>query len=188
MLNNCFEVGLKSLFKEIQAGIPLKKSNNSHCGISGKFINIIATPISFSLSRMLNNCFEVGYFPDIFKIAHVTALWKRSGLKSDPLMYRPIALLPTLLKAAEAIIHNRLLGHFTENNFITERQAAYLNGDSTIQQLLYIIDIIRQSWTKGCITQGIFLDVSAAFDKCWHKGLLAKLKPAKVEKSCYYLF
>ena len=85
------------------------------------------------------------YFPDIFKIAHVTALWKRSGLKSDPLMYRPIALLPTLSKAAEAIIHNRLLGHFTENNVITERQAAYLKGDSTIQQLLYIIDIIRKS-------------------------------------------
>ena len=35
----------------------LKQSNNSHCGISGKFINLIATPISFSLSRMLNNCF-----------------------------------------------------------------------------------------------------------------------------------
>ena len=51
----------------------LKKSNSSHCGISGKFINIIATPISFSLSRVFNNCFEVGYFPEIFKIAHVTA-------------------------------------------------------------------------------------------------------------------
>ena len=54
---------------------------------------------------MFNNCFEVGHFPDIFKIAHVTSLWKRSGLKSDPAMYRPIALLPTLSRAAEAIIH-----------------------------------------------------------------------------------
>ena len=54
----------------------LKKSNSSHCGISGKFINIIATPISFSLSRVFNNCFEVGYFPEIFKIAHVNALGK----------------------------------------------------------------------------------------------------------------
>ena len=166
----------------------LKKSNSSQCGISGKFINTIATPISFSLSRMFNNCFEAGHFPDIFKIAHVTALWKRSGLKSDPSMYRPIALLPTLSKAAEAIIHNRLSAHFTENNIISERQAAYLKGDSTIQQLLYIINLIRKSWTKGCITQGIFLDVSAAFDKCWHKGLLAKLKQAKVESKCHTLF
>ena len=163
----------------------LKKSNSLHCGISGKFINIIAMPISFSLSRVLTNCFEIGHFPDIFKVAHVTALWKRAGLKSDPAMYRPIALLPTLAKAAESIIHNRLSGHFTEHNLISDRQAAYLKGDSTIQQLLYIINLIRRSWTKGCITQGIFLDVSAAFDKCWHKGLLAKLKQAKVEKSFY---
>ena len=134
----------------------LKQSNNSHCGISGKFINIIATPISFSLSRVFNNCFEIGHFPDIFKIAHVTAIWKRSGLKSDPSMYRPIALLPTLSKAAEAIIHNRLSSHFIEHNIITDKQAAYIKGDSTIQQLLYIVNFIRQSWTKGCITQGIF--------------------------------
>ena len=84
----------------------LKKSNSSHCGMAGKFINIIATPISFSLSRVFNNCFEIGHFPDIFKVAHVTALWKRAGLKSDPAMYRPITLLPTLAKAAESIIHN----------------------------------------------------------------------------------
>jgi hypothetical protein len=166
----------------------LKKSNSSHCGISGKFINIIATPISFCLSRVFNNCFEIGYFPEVFKIAHVTALWKRSGLKSDPSMYRPIALLPTLSKAAESIIHNRLSSHFLENNIITSRQAAYVKGDSTTHQLLYIVNLIRKSWTKGCITQGIFLDVSAAFDKCWHKGLLAKLKQVKVESSCYFLF
>ena len=61
----------------------------------------------------------------------------------------------------EAVIHNRLSSHFTENNIITERQADYVKGDSTIQQLLYIINLIRKSWTKGCITQGLFLDVSA---------------------------
>ena len=166
----------------------LKRSNSSHCGIPGKFLNMIATPLSFSLSRLLNNCFEIGHFPDIFKISHVTALWKRSGLKSDPANYRPIALLPSLSKAAEAVIHKRLLDHFTKNNIISNRQAAYLKGDSTISQLLYIIDLIRKSWGKGNITQGIFLDVSAAFDKCWHKGILAKLKQAKVDGSCLDLF
>ena len=48
----------------------LKRSNSSHCGIPGRFINMIATPISFSLSRVFNNCFEIGHFPDIFKISH----------------------------------------------------------------------------------------------------------------------
>ena len=99
-------------------------------------------------------------------------------------MYRLIALLLTLSKVAESIIHNRLSAHFTENNVIAERQAAYLKGDSTIQQLLYIINLIRKSWSKGFITQRIVLDISAAFDKCWHKGLLEKLKQAKVDSKC----
>ena len=30
--------------------------------------------------------------------------------------------------------------------------------------------------------------MSAAFDKCWHKGILAKLKQAKVDRSCLDLF
>ena len=64
---------------------------------------------------MLNTCFEVQYFPGIFMRAHVTTIWKISGLKLYPLIYRPIALLPTLSKAAKAIFHNRLYGHCTKN-------------------------------------------------------------------------
>ena len=34
---------------------------------------------------------------------------------------------------------------------------------------------IKQNWTNKKITQGVFLDVSSAFDKVWHNGLIAKL-------------
>ena len=166
----------------------LKKSNSSHCGVPGKFLSLIATPVSFPLYRLYNNLFRIGHFPDIFKIAQVTALYKRAGLKSSKLQYRPISLLPTLSKVMESIIHARLLEHFNKNNIISERQAAYLKGDSTIQQLLFIVHFIKTSWTKGKITQGVFLDVSAAFDKCWHSGLLAKLEQVKVEESSLDLF
>ena len=44
-----------------------------------------------------------------------------------------------------------------------------------MSQLLYIVHNIRKNWGEHKITQGLFLDVSAAFDKVWHKGLLAKL-------------
>ena len=75
---------------------------------------------------MLNNLFEVGFFPDIFKVGHITALFKGKGLKSDKENYRGIHLLPTLSKIAESIIHSRLLYHFKTNNIISERQAAYI--------------------------------------------------------------
>ena len=166
----------------------IKKSNSSYCGIPGKFLFLIATPVSFPLYKLLNNMFDNGHFPDIFKISHVTAIWKKSGSKSDPAMYRPISLLPTLSKIMESVMHRRLLDHMSHYNIISSRQAAYLKGDSTVQQLLYIVNLIKKSWTNGNITQGVFLDVSAAFDKCWHSGILAKLKQNKVDGRCLDLF
>ena len=52
----------------------MKKSNQSHCGIPGKFLSLIATPILFPLSTLFNDMFREGFFPDEFKIAHVTAI------------------------------------------------------------------------------------------------------------------
>ena len=153
----------------------IKQSHFSQCGIPGKFIKIISTPISFSMSRLFNNRFESGHFPNLWKLAHVTPVYKRSGSKTDKTNYRPISILPTLSQVCESVMHDRILKHCIENNIISEKQAAYLKGDSTVSQLLYIVHKIRLNWEHKKITQGLFLDVSAAFDKVWHNGLLAKL-------------
>ena len=142
---------------------------------------MIATPISFSLSRLFNNLFEIGHFPHIWKIAHVTAVYKRSGPKTDKSSFRPISILPTLSKICESIMHDRLLKHCMENNIISDKQAAYLKGDSTVSQLLHIVHNIRQAWGEKKIMQGLFLDLSSAFEKVWHSGLLAKLSQIGVE-------
>ena len=94
----------------------IKKSQQSYCGVPGKFLSIISSPISFPLSRMFNNMFGNGFFPENFKLAHVTSIWKQKGVKSSKLFYRPISLLPTLSKCLESIIHKRLLSHFIEHS------------------------------------------------------------------------
>ncbi len=68
------------------------------------------------------------------------------------------------------------MSHFIEKNVISERQAAYLKVDSMIQQVLYNIIVIRTTLSKKQITQGVYLDVSAFFDKAWHKAIIAKLE------------
>ena len=127
------------------------------------------------MSKLFNNLFEIGHFPTIWKIAHITPIYKKSGPKTCKTSYRPISLLPTLSKIFESVLHDRLLKHCTENDIITEKQAAYLKGDSTVSQLLYIVHNIKQNWINKKITQGVFLDVSSAFDKVWHNGLISKL-------------
>ena len=83
---------------------------------------------------------------------------------------------------------DRLLSHFAENNIISHRQAAYLKGDSTTHQLLYLVHYIRLAWQNGKVVQAIFLDVEGAFDKVWHLGLLAKLDQVSVTVKCFDLF
>ena len=72
-------------------------------------------------------------------------------------------------------------------DLISQKQAAYLKGDSTVSQLLYIVHNIRKSWNENKITHGVFLDVSSAFDKVWHSGLLAKLYHVGIEENFYEL-
>ena len=137
------------------------------------------------MSRLFNNLFEVGHFPYLWKLAHVTAIYKRSGQKTDKSNFRPTSILPTLSKICESVIHDRLLKHCIENTVISDKQAAYLKGDSTVSQLLFIVHNIRVNRGITIITQGLFLDVSSAFDKVWHNGLLAKLSQIGVEGSLY---
>ena len=85
-------------------------------------------------------------------------------------------------------MHNRLLSHCTENRVISERQAAYMKGDSTVNQLLYLVHTIRSAWTNKKSSQGLFLDVMGAFETVWHKGLIAKLNQQKVTGKCLDLF
>ena len=162
----------------------LKTSEYSPCGIPSKFLQLslerLGSLVSKPITKLLNTAFESGAFPKIFKVAHITPIWKNKGSMTDKANFRPISILPTLSKLAESVIHKRLIGHLVKNNLITDHQAAYLKGDSTTLQLLHLTHRIREAWANGKIAHAAFLDVSAAFDAVWHKGLLAKLSQAGI--------
>ena len=65
---------------------------------------------------------------------------------------------------------------FTENELISHNQAVFKLGDWSINQLLCITHDIYQSLDDGLETKCALLDISKAFDKIWHEGLLFKLK------------
>ena len=64
--------------------------------------------------------------------------------------------------------------HCIDNDIITKFQSGYLPGDSTVSQLMALYDIILEALDGGK-SVNIFLDVSRAFDRVWHKGLRSQL-------------
>ena len=65
---------------------------------------------------------------------------------------------------------------FSENKLIDANQSGFKPGDSCINQLIAITHKIYQSFDAGYEVRGVFLDISKAFDKVWHEGLIFKLK------------
>ena len=65
---------------------------------------------------------------------------------------------------------------FTKNNLISDNQLGFKPGHSCVNQLLSITHEIYQSFDNNLEVRAVFLDISNAFDKVWHKGLIYKLK------------
>ena len=113
----------------------------------------------------------------MWKLANVTPIHKK-GSKQLTKNYRPISLLPICGKLFEKIVFKHLYNYFVSNNLITKNQSGFRPCDSTVNQLIDLINDIHKSFDnrKSLETRAVFLDISKAFDKVWHEGLIFKLK------------
>ena len=66
--------------------------------------------------------------------------------------------------------------YFSTNKLISRNQSGFQLGDSCINQLLSITHEIFISFDNGLGVRSVFLDMSKAFDKVWHEGIIFKLK------------
>ena len=142
-------------------------------------VNIITEPLTI----LFNRCLNEGIFPNIWKIAHVTPLHKK-GPENLCNNYRPISLLSCVGKVLERCVHSCVLNYLKVNNIITPSQSGFTPGDSTVNQLTSIYHDLCISFDQGITTQSIFfsLDISKAFDRVWHKGLLKQKNERKKKK------
>lgn len=157
----------------------LRKMNVSKAsgpdGISNRILKECAQSLCFPLCRLLNLSLHTSKFPSNWKFANVVPIHKK-GDRQLVKNYRPVSLLCTLSKVFERIVHSRLYEYCIANNLLTEKNSGFKKGDSTVNQLLFITHKITQALDDKSEVCLVFLDISKAFDKVWHSGLLYKLK------------
>ena len=90
--------------------------------------------------------------------------------------YCPVSLLPICDKIFERLIFNKMVRFFLENKLITPYQSCFKPVDSCINQRLSITHEIYKSFDDGLEVRSVFSDISKAFDKVWHNGVIFKLE------------
>ena len=146
-------------------------------------INIISEP----LTRLFNRCLIEKVFPSIWKIAHVLPLHKKGSTELCS-NYRPISLLSCVGKLFERCIYSYVFSYLKLNNIITPSQSGFIPGDSTINQLLVIYNDLCISFDKKITSQSVYFDISKAFDRVWHKGLIKKLEGVGIKGNLLAMF
>ena len=140
--------------------------------ISGRMIQLCGDKITLPWSIIFVNIINTGIFPTLWKSGNVTPIHKEDS-KRVINNYRPISLLPLFAKIFENTL---FLEIYIFYNLITKNQFGFRPNDSVTNQLICLVDSIHSSLDINMDVRPVFLDMSKAFDKVWHKGLLFKLK------------
>ena len=167
---------ITTLIRKIQP-----KKSHGHDGISASLLKLCDASLALPLHIIFTNCIEKGVFPTKWKKANVSPIYKKKNEKNIVSNYRPISLLPLCGKIFEKLIYDNLHSYVYQNKFISDKQSGYKRGDSTIKQLISITNEIHKTFDEGKELRAVFLDISRAFDRVWHSGLLFKLRQIGIE-------
>ena len=72
--------------------------------------------------------------------------------------------------------------HFCVNKLLNPSQSGFRPNNSTINHLLSIVHMVFSSFdcSPPMDVRSVYLDISKAFDRVWHEGLIYKLRSCVV--------
>jgi hypothetical protein len=140
-------------------------------GISNRILKCSCEGLYKPFTKLINLSFSLGQYPSCWKLANVIPLFKGEN-RQYKINYRPISLLSCLSKICEKIAFFTLYEFLSKQIFFHRFQSVFRPGDSTVMQLIYIVNKIYIALEKGHEVRAVFLDIPKAFDKVWHKVLL----------------
>ena len=103
--------------------------------VSCYFLKFALLYIENALLFMFNTSLETGLFPETWKIARITPIFK-DGDRSCKANHHPIYVVPVIARLFEMLVFNQLYRYLNGGGFLYQGQSAYRKLHSTIACLL----------------------------------------------------
>ena len=132
--------------------------------------------LSSILAELFNKCLKESCFPDCWKVSSVVPVFKNVGERSTVKNYRPVSLLFVVSKVFEKLVNNRIVDHLEKCGLFSDFQYGFRSSRSSADLLTVVSDRIARAFKRSGATRAVAFDISKAFDRVWHAGLLHKLK------------
>lgn len=156
----------------------VKNTRQKAPGPSGTTKNHIANlPVHAirNFITLINHSLSIGYFPKAWKKSTMIFIPKPNKTPHLHTNYRPISLLEVPAKLAEKCINNRLNQTLSDRNLNNKRQHGFRSNHSTTTALAILHETLARKNGHSHRTSLVLRDISKAFDKVWHPGLLYKI-------------
>ena len=122
------------------------KANGSD-GISGQMLLLCDDSVILPLRIIFCNILSTAIYPDIWKLANLTPIYKRED-KQLIQNYRTIFPLAICGKIFEKIVFNNLYKHLT-THYLTKTNLRFRPDDSTTRQLIDFVNDIHRALTPN---------------------------------------
>jgi hypothetical protein len=110
-------------------------------------------------------------FPTSWSLSIIHPLYKKSGSPTDPGNYRGISLLCCFGKVFTKILGDRMHKWIVQKRLLSEFQAGFRRGYSTVDQVFTLNSIIQSRRNKNFPTYVAFIDFKKAFDRVPREAL-----------------
>ena len=119
------------------------------------------------LKEILNIIWISGDLPHQWRVATVIPIPKPNKDHTNPLSYKPIALISCLCKVLERMINTRFIWHLEKYGILDKSQCGFRKHRSTTDHLVSLERYVRDAFAQKQQAVGLFFDLEKAYETTW---------------------
>ena len=167
------------MIKKVIANLDSSKSSGLDC-IWVVVLKNCEPEFSYILAELFNVFLKDFCFPDCWKVASVSPAFKNFQERSTAKNYCLVSLHSVISKVFLKLVNNKIVDHLEKCGLFCAFQYDLRSSWSTEDILTVVFHRIARSFNSSASTWAVALDITKAFDRVWHAGVLRKLTSYRI--------